>query len=139
MGRGGPRKGRRGGAGGKSSSAPDKRREPRSRGAATEAAPGPVRLLLTRLLRDGTIWNVYVASSAPAGEQARTELEFEGTGAAQSVRCIRRVDGPLLDALYSGAPVSRSQLQDELELALAAAAAVDSAESGSDDSLSESR
>jgi hypothetical protein len=101
------------------------------RGGATNGAAVPARLLLTRLARDGAIWNVYIVTSAPAGGPAHTQLEFEDPG-ADSVRYTRRAEGALLDALYSGAPVSRSNLQDELELALAAAGvdSADSADSG---------
>jgi hypothetical protein len=55
-----------------------------------------------------------------------TELEFEDTG-ANPARYRRRVDGPLLEALHNGAPVSRTRLQEELELALAETTAPDGA------------
>ncbi|HSJ09791.1 MAG TPA: hypothetical protein VK928_07745 [Longimicrobiales bacterium] len=111
MARMGPDRGPRRGSGGRPS--PEQRRGEPRRTAATEGAPGPARLLFTRLLRDGAIWSVYVATSGDGA--SRTQLEFESTGR----RCTRPVDGPLLAALHSGAPVSRSSLLDELELALA--------------------
>jgi hypothetical protein len=63
---------------------------------------------------------VYIATSAQSGAPNVTELEFEDTGAT-AARYSRRVDGKLLEALHNGAPVSRSSLQGELELALVAA------------------
>jgi hypothetical protein len=67
---------------------------------------------------------VYIATTAQSGAPNRTDLEFEDTG-ANPVRYTRRVDGPLLEALHTGAPVSRARLQDELEAALMEAGAAD--------------
>ena len=92
-----------------------------------EDPSSPSRLLLTRLIRKGAIWNVYVSTSPRSGGANLTELEFEDTGASPA-RYRRRVDGPLLEALHNGAPVSRSSLQDELEQALADLNAADGAE-----------
>lgn len=122
----GPDKRGRAGRGRKASSRAQPGREPRKRTAATEDPSGPSRLLLTRLMRKGAIWNVYVSTSPRSGGPNVTELEFEDTG-ANPARCRRRVDGPLLEALHNGAPVSRSSLQDELELALADPTAPDGA------------
>jgi hypothetical protein len=77
-------------------------------------------------MRKGAIWNVYVSTSPRSGGANVTELEFEDTG-ANPARYRRPVDGPLLEALHNGAPVSRSSLQDELELALADTTAPDGA------------
>jgi hypothetical protein len=63
---------------------------------------------------------VYIATSSQSGAPNVTELEFEDTS-ANAERYSRRVDGTLLEALHNGAPVSRSSLQEELELALVAA------------------
>ena len=120
----GPDKGGRAGRGRKASARTQPGRGPRKRTAATEDPSGPSRLLLTRLIRKGAIWNVYVSTSPRSGEPNVTELEFEDTG-ANPTRYRRRVDGPLLEALHNGAPVSRSSLQDELELALTGSTAAD--------------
>lgn len=83
---------------------------------------GPARLLLTRLVREGAIWEVYIATTAQSGGANVTQLEFEGTGAEQEkLRYTRPAEGALLDALYSGSPVSRASLEEELDLAFAAA------------------
>jgi hypothetical protein len=128
MGRKRSEKGGRRGPGRRAASQPDHRRgEPSgNRPGATGEVPGPARMLLTRVLREGAIWNVYVATTARSGAPNLTQLEFEGTGAGQAkLRCTRPVAGPLLDALHSGAPISRASLQAELELALHAAAPAD--------------
>lgn len=81
-------------------------------------ASGSSRLLLTRLLREGALWEVYVAAAARPGAPNQIHLEFEGKGPArQRLRYTRPVEGPLLEALHSGAPVSRARLEEELELA----------------------
>jgi hypothetical protein len=108
-------------AGGRAATPPDRRRREPAAGRREEAgsALAPARLLLTRLVRDGAIWKVYVATTAQAGGGNVVVLEFEGTGADQEkVQYSRLIDGPLLDALRSGAPVSRAALHDELELAV---------------------
>jgi hypothetical protein len=141
MGRGGSDRGRRSGPGRKAPTRPDQRREQRNRNDASDSPPGPSRLLLTKLIREGTIWNVYVATTPHSGGPNRTHLEFEHASAG-AVRYVRRAEGPLLDALHSGAPVSRSNLQGELELALAAGGAADpdgTDPAGPDGLLSESR
>jgi hypothetical protein len=82
---------------------------------------GPSRLLLTRVLRDGEVWDVYVATIAQNGRPNRTELQFETRGADRKLRrCARPIEGELLAALHSGEPVSRSSLEGELDLAIQA-------------------
>lgn len=116
MGKGSDR-GRRPGGGRRAPSPADRRREQRTRSDASDSNTGPSRLLLTKLLRGDAIWNVYVATGAQGDTQNRTQLEFEDTSAV-AVRYSRRAEGPLLDALFNGAPVSRATLQDELERAI---------------------
>lgn len=83
------------------------------------AGQGSSRLLLTRLLREGTIWTVFIATSAAAGAPTVIRLEFERSGPGQDkVRYTRPVEGPLLDALHSGGSLSRVDLEHELELAI---------------------
>ena len=127
-----PEKGRRG-AGKRGSTQPGHRRGDAAReraGAREESGSaghgsGPTRLLLTRLLHGGAIWNVYVARTAESGGPNRTQLEFEAAGAASDgQRYTRRVEGEMLDALHRGKPVSRSALEEELELALRDAGAI---------------
>lgn len=91
----------------------------------TGATPqAPSRLLLTRLLHNGAIWEVYVTTGGPGGAPNVTQLEFQGAGPQQEkVRYSRTLEGPLLDALHSGAPISRAGLADELELAVRRASA----------------
>lgn len=85
----------------------------------TAAGQGSSRLLLTRLLRDGLIWNVFIATSATAGAPNVVRLEFERSGPGHDdVRYTRPVEGPLLDALHSGGSLSRVDLEHELELAI---------------------
>ncbi len=86
----------------------------------TEATPQTLsRLLLTRLLRDGVTWEVYVVTGSPGGAPNVTQLEFQGVGPEhEKVRHARPITGPLLDALHSGAPISRAGLEAELELAV---------------------
>jgi len=80
--------------------------------------PGSSRLLLTRVVREGAIWEVYVATTARTGARDVT-LEFERTGPEHSrLRHTRPVQGALLDALHNGAPVSRVRLLEELDLAV---------------------
>lgn len=83
------------------------------------AGQGTSRLLLTRLLREGTVWNVFIATSATAGAPNVVRLEFERSGPGHDeVRYTRRVKGPLLEALHSGGSLSRVDLEHELELAI---------------------
>jgi hypothetical protein len=80
---------------------------------------GPSRLRLTRILRDGVIWEVYVTTTPRSAAENITLLEFEGsTLQEERVRYSRPVVGALLDALHNGRPVSRSDLEEELELAI---------------------
>jgi hypothetical protein len=125
MGKGSDR-GRRPGPGRRPSSPADRRREQRARTEAADSASGPARLLLTRLVRGTAIWNVYVATSPQGDSTSRTHLEFEDTS-ARSQRYSRRAEGPLLHALFNGAPVSRATLQSELEQALVAAGVIEAA------------
>lgn len=115
---------RRGGRRASSPRAQDRGDAAHNRSGAGGGMSGSSRLLLTRLLREGAIWDVYVATSAQAGGQNTTRLEFERSGGGQGkVRYGTPVEGPLLDALHSGAPVSRSDLERELELAIRQAGA----------------
>jgi hypothetical protein len=85
---------------------------------------GPSRLLLTRLIREGSIWEVYVATRAQSGADNLTQLEFETPGPQhRRTRYARPVEGALLEALHTGAPVSRSSLEEQLDLAMREAAA----------------
>ena len=87
--------------------------------AVTGEPSGSSRLLLTRLLRDGAIWDVFIATTATAGASNVIQLEFARSGPEQDgVRLTRWVEGPLLEALHSGASLSRSDLEHELELAI---------------------
>lgn len=84
---------------------------------------GPSRLRLTRLVREGTIWNVYVSTTAQNGAPNITRLEFEGKGpAGERLRHTRPLEGALLEALHSGAPISRARLEEELDEAFRHAA-----------------
>jgi hypothetical protein len=122
MGRAGFDKDRRNGSGKKRPASPRDRR-PRDGGRDRTSPPagetGPARLLLTRLLRDSAVWDVYVATIAESGSPVRTRLEFvESGGPLQATRYTRPIAGPMLDALLSGMPVSRASLLAELEQAL---------------------
>ena len=80
---------------------------------------GSSRLLLTRLLREGVIWHVFIATTAAAGSPNVVRLEFERSGRGlRKVRYSRPVEGPLLAALHGGSSLSRSDLEQELELAI---------------------
>lgn len=117
--------GRRG-AGGRAASPRDQRGSDVAQRASAGGTQGPSRLLLTRLLRDGAIWEVHIATTARTGAPNLTLLEFEGTGTEQEKLCYTRpVEGSLLAALHSGTPVSRASLEEELELAFRDAGAVD--------------
>lgn len=107
-----------------------KRRTPRAQGSDDTAhnrtvAGGPSgssRLLLTRLLRDGLIWDVFIATTATAGSPNVVRLEFERAGRTKgTVRYTRPVEGALLAALHRGTSLSRATLEQELELAIRAA------------------
>jgi hypothetical protein len=85
---------------------------------------GPSRLRLAEILHEGAIWEVYVSTTPQPGTQNVTRLEFQGDGPDQErVRYSRPVVGALLDALHRGHPVSRSALEEELELAIREAVA----------------
>lgn len=108
-------------------------------GGATDARPradnggeGTSRLLLTRLIREGAIWEVHVSTRVQGAAANVTRLEFESAGGPRTkLRYTRPVEGALLEALHSGAPVSRASLEEELERALRQAATADpEAESG---------
>jgi hypothetical protein len=93
------------------------------------AAAGPVarpadqigtsRIHLTRIIRDGAIWNVVVATTGGDDATAAVLLEFERTdGDGQPDRYATPLTGRLRDALYGGGSVSRADLVHELELAI---------------------
>lgn len=91
-------------------------------------ASGSSRLLLTRLLREGGIWDVYIATTAQAGTPNLTRLEFEGRGPERkNLRYSRPVESTILNALHSGGSVSRARLDEELEVAIREAEAADRA------------
>lgn len=93
--------------------------------------PGPSRLRLTKVLHEGAIWDVYIATTPHSGGSNVTQLEFEASSADHGkLRHTRPVDGPLLDALLTGAPVSRARLGEELDLAFREAVAVRSGDAG---------
>jgi hypothetical protein len=121
MGRKRPDKGGRRGGRRKGTPPGEQRRDdaPNSRLGAGADVSGSSRLLLTRLAREGEIWDVYVATIAQIGASNITQLEFERKGARwEKLRYTRPVGELLLDALHSGLPVSRASLEEELDLAL---------------------
>jgi hypothetical protein len=128
MGRKRPDKGGRRGAGRRGGPPRDQPREDPSH---NRAGPGagaqePARLRLTRVIREGVIWDVFVVTTAQSGSRNLTQLEFEATGAdRRRIRYTRPVEGALLDALHTGAPLTRASVQQELELAIKDAAATD--------------
>ncbi|HUG39560.1 MAG TPA: hypothetical protein VMM12_03690 [Longimicrobiales bacterium] len=84
------------------------------------------RLLLTRLLRDGAVWDVFIATTSSAGTPNVIRMEFEhGSAGRDIVRYSRAVEGPLLDALHSGTSLSRADLEQELEEAIREATSED--------------
>jgi hypothetical protein len=92
---------------------------------------GSSRLLLTRLHRDGTVWDVYIGTTSQAGARNVTRLEFEASGAGkEKVRYTRPAEGRLLEALHSGTAVSRAELEQELERAILGGATTDDSASG---------
>lgn len=125
MGRKRPQKGGRRGAGKKSSPRDQRRSDATAdRAVAGTEMSGPSRLRLTRVVREGTIWDVYVSTTAQNGAPNITCLEFESKGASgRRLRHTRPLEGALLEALHSGAPISRARLEEELDLAFRDAAA----------------
>ena len=82
------------------------------------ATSGSSRLLLTRLHREGVVWDVYIATTSQAGRNT-TRLEFEGGAVGEEkVRYSRPAEGQLLAALHSGAAVRRTDLEEALEQAI---------------------
>jgi hypothetical protein len=74
-----------------------------------------------------------VATSAQSGAHNLTQLEFETTGPPhRRTRYARPVEGALLEALHNGAPVSRSSLEEQLDLAMRGDAAADGGDHGGD-------
>jgi hypothetical protein len=127
MGKKRPEKGGRRGGGKRTSPPRDPRRTDAvpNRAGGSPAVSGPSRLRLTRLVREGAIWDVYIATAPQSGGPNVTLLEFEGPGTTRTkLRCTRPVEGPLLDALHNGAPVSRTPLEEELDHALREVGAV---------------
>lgn len=77
------------------------------------------RLLLTRLLKDGELWEVFVASTPTDRAASEVRLEFERkVPDGDPIRHSRPLAGALLEALHSGAPLSRRALEGELEKAI---------------------
>ncbi|MBR9990649.1 MAG: hypothetical protein KFH98_12895 [Gemmatimonadetes bacterium] len=97
-------------------------RTPRAAGRAVTqpaAQSGSSRIHLTHILRDGAIWNVFVATTAGPGAPAAVLLEFERTGGDDAAhRYSTPLTGQLRDALYGGGSVDRADLVHELELAI---------------------
>ena len=90
-----------------------------------DGVSGSSRIRLTRLLRDGALWDVFIATTARAGSPNIVRLEFERSGAGRDrVRYARPVCGQLLEALHGGASLSRADLDEELERAIRQADAV---------------
>ncbi len=120
MGRRKPEKGRRRDGDRRRKSGEPPRDEPRrDRAGGGADAPGSSRLLLTRLIREGSVWDVYVATATQTGGRTQTRLEFESAGPAhRRTRCSRPLSPSLLEALHKGTPVSRVSLEEELTLAL---------------------
>jgi hypothetical protein len=134
MGRKRPEKGGRRGPGRRGGPSRDQQREDPSH---NRAGPGagaqePARLRLTRVIREGVIWEVFVATTAQSGARNLTQLEFEATGPdRRRLRYARTVEGALLDALHTGAPLSRASVQQQLELAIRDAEATGDEDTGS--------
>lgn len=77
------------------------------------------RIHLTHIVRDGAIWNVFIATTAGHGGPAAVLLEFERTGGDdQPDRYSTTLAGQLREALYGGGSVSRADLMHELEFAI---------------------
>jgi hypothetical protein len=127
MGRKRPQKGGRRGPRKSGASPQDQRRDEGAfnrpgGGAPGGGAPEPSRLLLTRLIREDMVWDVYIATTPQNGGSNLTQLEFQEKGARHlRPRYTRPLQGALLEALYAGTPVSRARIEEELELAIRAA------------------
>jgi hypothetical protein len=81
------------------------------------------RLLLTHVVREGALWEVFVAATAAQRAAATVRLEFvHRVPGREPVRYSRPVSGPLLEALHRGGPLSRAELEHELEQAIRDAA-----------------
>lgn len=65
------------------------------------------------------MWDVFIATTARAGAPNVVRLEFERRGQGQAkMRYTRPVEGSLLEALHTGASLSRAALEQELDLAI---------------------
>jgi hypothetical protein len=134
MGKKNPQNGRGGGGG-------RKRRPPRPRG---DQQPSPnrlqlgeastsSRLLLTHVAREGAIWEVFVTTKAAERNPATVQLEFVHRAAGRvPVRHSRPVSGAVLEALHTGGPLRRADLEQELEEAIQEAGREDPSSSGDD-------
>jgi hypothetical protein len=81
------------------------------------------RLLLTRIVREGVLWEVFVVTTAAHRAPATVRLEFvHSAPGRESVRCSRPVSGDLLETLHRGGSLSRADLEQELEQAIRDAA-----------------
>jgi hypothetical protein len=120
-----PKGGRRGSAGVTRKAGVERTSRAAGRSVTQPAAQsGSSRIQLTHILRDGAIWNVFIATTAGHGAPAAVLLEFERTGGDdQPVRYSTALTGGLRDALYGGGSVSRADLVHELELAMQSDAA----------------
>lgn len=106
----------------------DRRRgQPRDRGGPQQppnrlelGGPGTSsRLLLTHVVREGALWEVFVATTAAQRAPTEVRLEFVHRRPGQDpIRYSSRVSGDLLEALHRGGPLSRADLEQELEQAI---------------------
>jgi hypothetical protein len=96
------------------------RKKGRSHAGRNGAGPdGSSRLLLTQILHESAIWNVYIATTVRSGSPTLIQLQFERRAAGQNeVRYTRSAEGALLEALHSGRSLSRAELEQVLELAV---------------------
>lgn len=83
------------------------------------AQGGSSRIHLAHILRDGAIWQVFIATAAGHGETAAVLLEFERSGGGDEPNSYATpLRGRLRDALYGGGSVARADLVHELDLAI---------------------
>lgn len=77
------------------------------------------RLLLTHVVREGALWEVFVATTASQRAPTEVRLEFVHRKPGQDpVRYSRPVSGALLEALHRGGALSRADLEQELDQAI---------------------
>lgn len=77
------------------------------------------RLFLTQLVTAGGVWKVFVTTRSSDRSAPVVHLQFERSSEGrQSSLLSRPLSGPLLDALHGGEPLSRADLENELEEAI---------------------